>query len=113
MTRRIRALNQGRYRVWSLTRSRRGDLVIAAQVLFVVAAFLAVSTWDYRDQLAHERYAKADVQRMLDEEKAARAAPPTFWLVEAKTPEAAQEKLAQISGQIDKEREKMKGLVPR
>lgn len=113
MTRNIRALNRGRLYIWWVSRSRRRDLVVALQLLFVVAAFLAVSTWDYHDQLAYERFAKEDVQRILEEERRARELPKTVYVIEAKTPEKAQERLAQIAGELDLERAKMKGLVPR
>lgn len=113
MTKNIRALNGGRFYVWWMSRSRRRDLVVAVQLLLLVAAFLAVSHWDYQDQLAQEKFAKEDVQRILAEERRARDLPATVWLIEAKTPEAAQVRLAQIAGQLDMERAKLRGLTSR
>lgn len=113
MTRTIRSLNQGRYRIWWLTRSRRRDLVVALQLLFLVAAFLAVSTWDYQDQLEQERYAKEDVSRILAEERKARELPRTVYVIEAATPQQVAEKLAGIAGELDNERAKLRGFTTR
>lgn len=111
MTKNIRALNGGRFYVWWVSRSRRRDLVVALQVAFVVAAFLAVSTWDYHDQLAHERFAKEDVQRILEEERRARELPRTVYVIEAATPQQVAEKLAGIAGELDAERGRIRGLT--
>lgn len=106
MTRNIRALNQGRYRVWFLTHRIRAFR--ALQVCTVVCLFLVASAMDYRDQLAAEKAAHADVKRILAEQAAdkaaAKALPQTVYVLEAATPEKAREKLARIAGQLDYER---------
>jgi len=106
----IKAMARGKLRVWWLT--NRHQAILALQVVFVVWAYLIASTMDYHDQVAAERSAKEQVARALQDERNARNLPPTVWLIEAKTPEKAQERLAQIAGQLDLDRARLRGLVP-
>lgn len=106
----LRSMGRGRLRVWWMT--YRHQAVLALQVVFIVWAYLIVSTMDYHDQVAAERAAKQDVAKALDDERSSRKLPPTVWLIEAQTPEKAQQRLAQIAGQLDLDRARMRGLVP-
>lgn len=105
----IKAMGRGKLRVWWLT--HRHQAILALQVVFVVWAYLIASTMDYNDQVAAERAAKEQVARTLQDERNARTLPSTVWLIEAQTPEKAQQRLAQIAGQLDMERAKLRGLA--
>lgn len=99
MTRAIRSLNKGRARVWWVHHGR--EAIRAAQLTTLVACFIAVSSFDYQDQLEQERAAHAAVRQQLDEERAARGMPRTAWIIDATTPRKASERLAEIAGDLD------------
>lgn len=102
MTRRLRALNGGRLRVWWL--HHRRDAIGAAQLTAIVAIFLIVGHFDYQDQINAEKAAHRDVAEALRQERIARTLPRTTYIIEAATPAEAQSKLAQIAGDADAER---------
>lgn len=102
MTRRLRALNGGRFRVFWLHHGQEAKN--AAYLIAIVALFMTVSHYDYRDAIAAERAARADVAEQLRQERIARTLPRTTYIIEAATPAEAQTKLAIIAGDADAER---------
>jgi hypothetical protein len=106
MTRAIRSLNKGRLRVWWIY--HRQDAIRTLQLAAIVLLFLVASSMDYRDQVAAERAAHEAVREQLRDERAARGHSRTVYLIEAATPEAARMKLAEIAGEIDLERAKLR-----
>ena len=101
-TRRLHALNHGRLRIWLIHHGQEAKN--ATYLVAIVAAFLAVSHFDYQDQVEAEKAARRDVAEQLRQEKAARALPRTTFVIEAATPAEAQLRLAQIAGDADAER---------
>lgn len=97
---RLKALNKGRARVWWLTHGAK--CIRTLQLVFLVVAFLFVSTMDYRDQVEAERAAHATVTEELRQERAIRSVPRTAWIVDARTPQEASTRLADIAGDLDK-----------
>ena len=107
MNRALHRLTQGRLRIWLLT--HRQDAIRAAQLVTLVVLFLTASTMDYQDQLDAERAAHREVAQTLAQERAARALPPTLYMIEARTPAEARLKMAEIEGAAMAERYRLRG----
>lgn len=101
MTRRIRALNRGRVGVWWVTHRR--DAIHAAQLMALVGLWLTASAFDYQDQLDAERTrrARAEAQLAAVAEQFGPPAPPTVFVVEARSPEELQRRLVEIGQDLD------------
>lgn len=106
MIARLKALNKGRARVWWVHHGTTA--VRTMQIVLLAFSFLAVSTWDYQDQLEAERAMHRDVAEQLRQEKLARTLQRTVFVIEAATPAAAELKLAEIAGDMDVERMKLR-----
>lgn len=102
----LHRINKGRFWVWWLTHKEQVRLMLTLG--FLVLALGVVGRWDYEDQLEAEKLAHQQVQRQLAGEMAARKLPNTVYLLEARTAEEAQIKLAKIAGELDMERAKLK-----
>lgn len=102
MTRAIRGMNKGRWRIWAVHHGREARN--AAALVAIVSLYIAASSFDYRDQIAQAEAARADVAEQLRQERIARSLPRTTYIIEAATPAEAQTKLAQIAGDADAER---------
>lgn len=101
-TRRLHALNSGRFRVFWLHHGQEAKN--AAYLVAIVAIFLTASHMDYQDAVNAEKAARADVEQQLRQERIARALPGTVYIIEAATPAEAQSKFARIAGGADAER---------
>ena len=99
MTRAIRSINKGRARIWWLMHGQEAKN--AAYLVAIVSIYLAVSSSDYRDQVAQAEADRDNVAEQLREERAARGLPRTTFVIEAATPSEAQSKLAQVAGDAD------------
>lgn len=104
---RLHALASGRLRIWWVTHRR--DAVRAAQLVTLVALFLAASSADYQDQLDAERAAHEAVSEQLAQERAARGLPRVTFVIDAETIPAARMRLAEIEGAAMAERYRMRG----
>ena len=103
MTRRIRALNGGRARIWWVHHGR--EAVRAAQLVAIMAAWLLVSHFDYQDQLDMERSARTEAEVQAEAATGfRRKLPRVTFVLDARTPEELQLRLAEIAGQLDGER---------
>lgn len=107
MIARLKRLNGGRARIWWLHHGR--EAIRAAQLVAIVALYLAVSTFDYHDQLAQAEADRANVAETLRQERAVNGMPRTAWIIEAKTPQEAQLRLAEIAGDLDTWRARNRG----
>lgn len=99
-------LLKGRFRVWWLTHGERAKLALMGVTM--IALYSLVSHWDYQDALLAEKIAHDQSKRALAQEQKARTLPPTVFVIEAETPDKAQEKLAKIAGDLDLERFRMR-----
>lgn len=109
MTRRIRSLNGGRARVWWIHHGR--EAIRALQLAFLVACFLAVSHFDYQDQIDQARAAHAAIREQVarSEQVFGPPAPPTVFVLEARTVQDLDMRLAEIAGDLDTWRLKNRG----
>lgn len=107
MRRRILGFNGGRARIWWVHHGQQA--VRALQLIALICAYLAVSTFDHQDQLEQERSARAAATEALRQERAARGLPRTTFVIEAKTPQEASLKLAEIAGDLDGWRARNRG----
>jgi hypothetical protein len=100
MTRRLRSLNRGRLAVWWVT--HRQDAIRSMQLVLLVALFLAASTADYHDQLDQERAARAAVEERLADARELHGpiAPPTVFVIEARTTRDLEARLEDILGSL-------------
>lgn len=106
MTRAIRSLNHGRLRIWAIHHGQEAKN--AAYLVAIVAIYLAVSSSDYRDQVAQAEADRDNVAEQLRAERAAKRLPRVAWVIESSDP-GVQMSLAEIAGALDVERAKMRG----
>lgn len=106
MVRPLKTLGKGRVRVWMLTHGEQARLALLGCTM--VALYSLASHWDYQDALMAEQMAHDQAKRALAQEQKARTLPATVFVIEADTPDKAQEKLARIAGNLDLERLKMR-----
>lgn len=109
MIARLKRLNGGRARVWWVHHGR--EAIRAAQLTAIVALYLAVSAFDYQDQLAQAEADRAAVAESLRQERIARGLPRTTFVIEAATAAEAQIRLAQIAGDADAQRYRLWSLT--
>lgn len=102
----MRKLGKGSIRVWMLTHGEQAKLALMG--ITMVALYSLVSHWDYQDALLAEQMAHDQAKRALAQEQKARTLPATVFVIEAATPQQAQEKLAKIAGDLDLERFRMR-----
>lgn len=105
MTRRIRALNSGRARIWWVHHGREAKNALA--LVCLVACYLIASTMDHQDQLDAEKSARDEVAATLAAEREARGIPRIAFVIEASSPKEAALKLADIEGAAMAERYKL------
>ena len=94
----------GRSRIWWLTHREQFRLVLS--VCALVLCLGLVGRWDYEDQVAMERSRADKAEASLN---AVHPLPPTTFIIEARTPAEAREKLADLAGQLDMQRAALKG----
>lgn len=99
-------LGGGRFRIWWLCYGQRTKYALMA--ITMIGLYGIASEMDYQDALLAERIAHDQAKRALAQEQKARTLPPTVFVIEADTPDKAQEKLAKIAGDLDLERYKMR-----
>lgn len=108
MTRRIRALNHGRARVWWVHHGR--EAVRAMQLTMVIVLWMIASHFSYQDELDMERAAREAAEARA--EAAAgfeRRLPPVTFVLEARTPQELELRLAEIAGELDAVRARRMG----
>lgn len=115
MTRTIRSLNKGRARVWWVHHGREAKR--AAQLVALVGLWILASTLDYRDQVQAERASRAELEREAREAGASaqgfsRRLPRITFVLEARTPEELELRLAEIAGKADGLRAELRGGRP-
>ena len=82
---------------------------LALSLVALVVIFGVVGHFDYADQLEQERADKREVAEQLRQERSARMLPNTVFILEARTAEQAQVRLAEIASDLDVQRLKLKG----
>lgn len=110
MTRAIRSLNKGRLRVWWV---HHGPEAKRAGLLALLAAiYLLVSELDYRDQVELARLAGAASAQAEAPAGFARPLPRITFVLDARTPEELELRLAEIAGGADGWRAELRGGRP-
>lgn len=108
MIARLKRVNHGRLRVWWIHHGQ--EAIRAAQLTTIAVIFLVVSSFDYQDQIDQERAAHAAIAETLRRERAARGLPRTTFVIEAKTPQEASMRLAEIASDADVQRLTLRGM---